>query len=325
MTVLITGAAGFIGSHLAKRLIALDHKCILIDRVSDYYSQDLKRSRFAELVGNQNKILFEIDLANRESLEKIDPLKISVVIHLAAQPGVRIKFPNNSTYLRDNISGHANILDWTLRNNIPKFIYASSSSVYDLSRNSIFAESEELCSPRNIYARSKFQNEKISELYSEISNTEILGLRFFSVYGPWGRPDMAYFRIIAAALTGNTFTLNGDGNIRRDFTYIGDVIESLAKICLLKKFQYSTLNIGGGNDRTLLEVISIIENLSGVKLKISKAGHDSMDLLRTKADTNRLESCIGTIPQTSIEIGLKTTLDWAMRKDIFPKLDLWKI
>ena len=263
-------------------------------------------------------------MANRESLEVINPARISIVIHLAAQPGVRVKFPDNTSYLRDNISAHANLLEWTLKNNIPKFIYASSSSVYDLSTKSFFSETEDLPTPRNIYARSKFQNEKISNLYVEGSNTEILGLRFFSVYGPWGRPDMAYFGMIESILTGKTFILNGDGRIRRDFTFIDDVIESVAKISTLEKFHHSTVNIGGGNDRSIIEVISTIENLTGKKLKILKRDRDGMDILRTKADTSMLENLIGTIPKTSIEIGLKNTLDWAMRKDILPKLSLWK-
>lgn len=326
MRILVTGASGFIGSAVCKKFASAGHEVVGIDSNTNYYAPELKKLRVAQFLLPSGVEFQEMDLSQFEKLhDLICTFQPQVVINLAAQAGVRLPIEESSKYVDSNLVGFSNLLRSVAINKVPNFLYASSSSVYGNSSTPPYSEIEKNLVPTSFYGATKLANEILAPALVRSTQTKTRGMRFFTVYGPWGRPDMAYFRIIAAALTGNTFTLNGDGDIRRDFTYIGDVIESLARICLLKKFQYSTLNIGGGNDRTLLEVISIIENLSGAKLKISKAGRDSMDLLRTKADTNRLESSIGTIPQTSIEIGLKTTLDWAMRKDIFPKLDLWKI
>jgi len=311
MTYLITGAAGFIGSKLAQVLIQEGNDVILVDRYSDYYSPDYKRLRVQNLIPGR-KIL-EIDLADRPSIEKcLGTKSIETIIHLAAQPGVRVTFPKSTVYLRDNISAFSNILEFALSNGVEKFFYASSSSVYQNARNYPFVESENLKIPDNIYAKSKWMNERFAESFLG-TNLKLLGLRFFSAYGPWGRPDMSYLRMISAAFSGQFYSQNGDGSIRRDFTYIDDLVNSIIKLSEITKYDAAVVNIGGSYERQMSEAIQIIESLCGSPINLQSGPNLTSDLPRTLASPDLLENMIHYVPSTSLELGLEKTVAWARK------------
>ncbi len=321
MTILITGAAGFIGSNLSHALIQLGKDVILVDRFSNYYSQDYKRLRVETLLDGF-KIL-DLDLADRESVfSNLKKKSIETIIHLGAQPGVRVKFPESTVYLRDNISAFSNVLELALMNGASKFLYASSSSVYQNSTLFPFTEKEELATPTNLYARSKWMNEKIAESFIG-QDLQIMGLRFFSAYGPWGRPDMSYLRMISASISGHPYFQNGDGSERRDFTFIDDIVKSLIKLLAHARYENSVVNIGGSQDRVMSELIQIIEASTGKPIKIVASPKSSQDLERTLADSERLNKLIGYVPSTSLEEGIGLTIEWAKKYADNNRLFAW--
>lgn len=311
MVYLITGAAGFIGSNLSHELIQTGKEVVLVDRFSEYYSSDLKRLRVEALL-NGFEVL-NVDLANRsEVYSKLKNKSFETVFHLGAQPGVRVKFPDSTVYLRDNISAFSNILEFSIESGAAKFLYASSSSVYENSSQFPFTETENLVSPSNMYAKSKWINEKIAESFLG-NNLEILGLRFFSAYGPWGRPDMSYLRMISSSFSGQTYFQNGDGSVRRDFTFIDDIVESLIRLSQRKDYVHPVVNIGGNQDRRMTDLIKIIETLTGKSMSITNLASASQDLERTLADSERLKSLIDYTPNTTLEEGIGETINWAKK------------
>ena len=223
MNILITGGAGFIGCSLANKLALNNCNVTIIDRLSDYYSVSYKKLRLNSVLEKVDYIFLETDINQDKISELFLENKFDTVVHLAAQPGVRVKFPQSINYLKDNISGFSKILTLSVEHNVSRFIYASSSSVYQNSNSDVFIEDRELITPTNLYAKSKWINEQLATEFIGKGSTKILGLRLFSVYGPWGRPDMAPLRLIASCLTDYRFLLNSDGNTRRDFTFISDV------------------------------------------------------------------------------------------------------
>lgn len=311
MVYLVTGAAGFIGSNLSHELIQTGNEVVLVDRFSEYYSSNYKRLRAEALLSGFE--VLDIDLANRaEVYSKLKNKSFETVFHLAAQPGVRVKFPDSTVYLRDNISAFANILEFSFHSNAARFLYASSSSVYENSAHFPFTESENLASPSNTYAKSKWINEKLAESFLG-HDLQILGLRFFSAYGPWGRPDMSYLRMISSSFSGKPYLQNGDGSVRRDFTFIDDIVESLVKLSHRKDYSYPVVNIGGNQDRQMTDLIKIVEALTGKSVNIANGPISPQDLKRTLADSERLKSLIGYTPSKSLEQGIEETVDWARK------------
>jgi UDP-glucuronate 4-epimerase len=309
MAILITGAAGFIGSHLAKHFMDANHEVILLDRFSDYYSIAFKRRRLEQFLGKR-KIL-EFDLADQSTYKLLDKFDIESVVHLAAQPGVRLSYPLSLNYLRDNVISFANLINWAIGKNIKRVTYASSSSVYGNSPIKPFEENKSSLNPLGFYARSKWMNELIAKDLSDGPNTKMMGLRFFSVYGPWGRPDMAYFRLISAGLSGKEFQLNGDGHKRRDFTYIDDVIESVSRIHFADNYDNGIVNVGGGAPRSILDLIEICERETGTKINIKSVRNSELDVEETQASFDLLTNLVGRRPMTPLEIGIKRTVEWA--------------
>jgi UDP-glucuronate 4-epimerase len=321
MTYLITGAAGFIGSKLAQVLIQGGNDVILVDRFSDYYSTEYKHLRVKSLIPSQQ--ILNIDLADRSAIESsLGSKSIKTIFHLAAQPGVRVNFPKSTVYLRDNISAFSNILEFALSNGVKNFLYASSSSIYQSAKSYPFTESESLSMPNNLYAKSKWINERIAEGYLE-NNLSILGLRFFSAYGPWGRPDMSYLRMISAAYSGRLYNQNGDGTIRRDFTFIDDLVYSVIKLSELKEFSSKVVNIGGSYERQMSEAIKIIESLSRKSINLRCGPNLTSDLTRTLASPGLLSEMINYVPSTSLEMGLEKTVNWASNYADDEHLYLW--
>ena len=224
MSILITGASGFIGAHLSRLLISQKKKVVLCDNFSDYYSVDLKKSRVSELLSSSPEFVAQIDLLDRNAFKDlINKFQPTAIIHLAAQPGVRLSFNQYEIYLRNNILAFNNVLAACVEHEINNLVYASSSSVYDDSSDTAFNEKFTKLRPRSFYGLTKKWNEEAATHFSEKYGIRTRGLRFFTAYGPWGRPDMAYFRLMASALKQHDFTLFGDGSVKRDFTFIDDL------------------------------------------------------------------------------------------------------
>ena len=303
----MTGAAGFIGAHISARLESEGHECIFIDRLSDYYSTDLKIARFENLVKGKLK-RFEIHDPKLRDLFRVS--EFDCVVHLAAQPGVRVKFPSSLSYFKDNIEAFSIISRLAIEAGVKKVIYASSSSVYEKAQKIPFSEDEILETPVNLYPFSKWTNENMANSFSRVSDTKFTGLRFFSVYGPWGRPDMAYFRLIAAAYGQYQFTLNGDGLVKRDFTYVDDVIDRINFLVNTNKSAPEVLNVGGGNEISILQLVNIVQNKVGGKLNYKNGNADGADIAITRSDSRKFDALTGDMPFTQIEEGMSKTINW---------------
>lgn len=328
MRVLVTGGAGFIGSHLTNRLLIEGHDVLVIDSFSTYYSAGLKEFRVANLIEPFGGKVKRVDLSDlsktRHLVNKFDP---SVVVHLAAQPGIRLQPNQYERYTRDNLLAFSNLFQAILEAEIKNFIYASSSSVYGNSTQVVLSEDLTGLSPVSFYGGTKLANETLVRTSSNISDLSSIGLRFFTVYGPYGRPDMAYFRLMSQILTPYKFELYGDGSVHRDFTYIDDTVEAVYRLLLKQNAQHlrgsSIFNIGGGRPVSMLDMISGVEELSGEKLNYIRATAHSGDVRSTNASTEKLKAVIGFVPQTELKQGLSATFKWASRPDVTKKLEQW--
>ena len=308
MRLLVTGAAGFIGANLSQKLKSLGHEVSMVDRYSDYYSTEFKINRVSTL--DLIEYIDQLDLNISNVLDKFRDREIEAVIHLAGQPGIRVSYPEKLNYLNDNLNSFNNVLCWALNNGVKKFLYASSSSVYESAQIKPFTESETLKAPSNLYPFTKWVNEYLANSLSVDSNMEISGLRFFSVYGPFGRPDMAIHRLIEAAFTGQNFALNGDGEIARDFTFIGDVTSRILSLINHEGALEQVYNIGGGSSITMNALIELVEETVGKRISIvSKPAH-SADLQSTLANNARINKIHGDSRWTSINDGIALTFDW---------------
>lgn len=308
MRILVTGAAGCIGANLAHKLKALGHEVSMIDRFSDYYSVEFKTARVQKL--NLLKEIQVLDLNIPGALDQFSNKGIETVVHLAGQPGIRVPYPEKLNYLSDNLNTFNNVISWALKNDVEKFLYASSSSVYENARTKPFIESEILLPPSNLYPFSKWTNEHIANSLIEDCEMKISGLRFFSVYGPYGRPDMAIHRLIEAACTEKSFNLNGDGDIERDFTFIDDVTDRILTLIGYEGPLDKIYNIGGGSNVSMNTLIRVVENTVGKNISIQKKPRFSADLQSTLANNSRINDLHNSTIWTSIEAGIAKTFDW---------------
>ena len=328
MTVLVTGAAGFIGNALCKSLLEQDYEVVGVDNLNDYYSIDLKKIRLSSL-SHFSKFTFEkVDLADKKSSTNLFEYKnYSHVYHMAAQAGVRLKRDEFEKYISSNIVAFTNILNDSISAGVPNFLYASSSSVYGDSEDLTLSEVNTQNFPTSYYGSTKLFNEHIARILSKGSSTKTRGLRFFTVYGPMGRPDMAYFRIINSILSSTSFRLLGDGTIKRDFTYIDDVIESVIRLAnhldTINSQHTDLVNVGGGHPQSLLDLIETSERLTGKKLTIIKDTADLSDVKSTNADTSLIENLINFKPSIPIEIGIANFIKWAKSPSAKQKLNDW--
>ena len=328
MKVLVTGAAGFIGSAVSARLKAEGHIVFGIDSISDYYDQNLKSMRITYFL-DQNGIKFEkVDIAQLGQLQEIfKNFNPDAVIHLAAQAGVRTPNTRLTNYVDANLVGFSNILQTVFEFNPSIFLYASSSSVYGNNSTAPYSEDEKNLNPTSFYGASKLSNEIFVKSVLTNSRTKVAGLRFFTVYGPWGRPDMAYFRILTSAITGGKFELFGDGSIRRDFTYIDDTVKGI--LTLLENFakletgKPEIFNIGGGKPASINELITEIENISGLSVNRVSKSEISGDVKETIANPAKLQKLTGFTPQISLANGLKQFYNWATENDVAQHLQKW--
>jgi len=328
MQYLITGAAGFIGSFLCHKLAKDGNKIIAIDNFSNYYDVGLKNNRVKELLEPLNIDVVDLDIVNDA---KFDDLLIKskpdVVINLAAQAGVRLPLKETDKYVNSNLVGFSNVLRSTVNNKVPYFLYASSSSVYGDKAAIPYIESEQNLHPTSFYGATKLANELLTPTLIQNSSTVARGLRFFTVYGPWGRPDMAYFRMIANVISGAEFNFFGDGSVERDFTFIDDAVNSVMALTTelqKRKPGYSdVVNLGGGRPLSMNYLLETVSSISKNEVKFNRLNSNSNDAKKTMSDSKYIESLIASKPNTKLEDGIAKTIEWAMRKDISPNLNNW--
>lgn len=313
MKILVTGAAGFIGSHLSKKLIKGGNKVLGIDNFNTYYDVDLKYARLNKLVNHKNFICKNIDLCDKPQLEEIfKNNNFDIVVNLAAQAGVRHSIKNPQSYLDSNLIGFMNILEAVRNYKIPHLIYASSSSVYGNSDNIPYSESQNINKPISLYAATKISNEAMAFSYSHLYNFSTTGLRFFTVYGPWGRPDMAYYLFTKNILENKPINVFADGLLKRDFTYIDDIIDGMTLILnkTINKKRSEIFNIGNNKPIVVNDFIKTIEKSLNKKAKINFLPMQNGDVQQTYADLSKISKYVNFQPKTDIETGILKFCDW---------------
>lgn len=329
MRVFITGAAGFIGFHLARRLLTEGHEVAGYDNLNAYYDPQLKRDRLAILKEFPAFSITEADLADSKALSTAcHVFAPDHVVNLAAQAGVRYSLDAPQDYVKGNLVGFANLLE-CCRQRVPKhLIYASTSSIYGASRQMPYAEGNVCDHQLNLYAASKKANEAMAHAYSHLFGIPATGLRFFTVYGEWGRPDMAFFKFANAIMSGKPIDVYNNGNMSRDFTYVGDIVEGLMQVVAVPPeadaewdaskpspgasgvAPHRVFNIGNGNPVSLMRYIEVLEECLGRKAKYNFMPMQSGDVQDTCADVSKLATVTGYTPKTSVEEGLKAFADW---------------
>lgn len=328
MKIFVTGSAGFIGFHLCKRLLDDGHDVLGVDNLNAYYDVNLKKARLSILTP-YNKFKFKrLNIADRESMTSIfAENQFDRVVNLAAQAGVRYSLENPYAYIDANVSGFMNILEGCRHFKIPHLIYASSSSVYGLNTSMPFSVHHNVDHPVSLYAATKKSNELMAHTYSYLYGLPVTGLRFFTVYGPWGRPDMALFLFTRAILADEPIKVFNHGNLERDFTYIDDIIEGVVNVMDLipsgnpqwnsdkpdpgtSKVAYRLYNIGNNQPVALMEFIETIENVLGKKAKKEFLPMQPGDVPATFADVQDLESDVGFKPRTPIKKGIQKFMEW---------------
>ena len=313
MNILVTGCAGFIGFSLSSKLCENKKNNIIgLDNINNYYDTKLKKKRLNILKKNRNFTFFKIDIAKENKLfENFKNKKIDIIINLAAQAGVRYSIINPKTYFNSNLRGFFNILELSKILKIKHLIFASTSSVYGNNNKFPTNENTNTDFPLSFYAATKKSNEVMAHSYSHIYNLKCTGLRFFTVYGPYGRPDMALFKFTKGILENKEVKLFNNGNHYRDFTYIEDIVESIIRIIKNKdKNLFNIYNIGNGKPVSLKNFISEIENLTNKKLKFKKLKFQKGDVLKTHASINKLYKLTKYKPKITTKKGIKNFLDW---------------
>ncbi|MBN1797177.1 MAG: NAD-dependent epimerase [Spirochaetales bacterium] len=343
MKILVTGTAGFIGFHLCLALLKREYNVVGLDNINTYYDPLLKIARLkhsgiqeGELLYNkpyqsgthQNYTFYKLDLADREALEDLFAKnKFDVVCHLAAQAGVRYSLENPYAYIESNITGFHNLIECVRAQNIRNFCFASTSSVYGLNTMMPFSEKHGTDHPVSLYAATKKSNELIAHAYSSMFGIPATGLRFFTVYGPWGRPDMALFKFVSSILENKPIEVYNYGDMKRDFTYVDDIVEGVRLVldrpaAVNKNWDakkpaadssavpYRIYNIGNGKPVALMDFIHTIENLLGKKAELEMLPMQPGDVYETYADTTALENDFGYKPAVDITTGIKRFIDW---------------
>ena len=316
MQILITGVAGFIGANLTEKLLSLGHTIIGVDNLNDYYDVELKLARLKKIESHENSQHFRfqaMDIVERDSVANLfKDFSFDVVVHLAAQAGVRHSIDHPQAYIDSNLVGFGNIIEGCQHANVAHFIYASSSSVYAGNKNFPFKESDRVDTPVSLYAATKKANELMAHSYHELYGFRCTGLRFFTVYGPYGRPDMAPFIFARKMLQGEAIPVFNDGNMIRDFTYIDDVCNGVVRIVGSETSECSNniYNIGRGEPVELMTFINKLSHYLNVEAKFKFLPMQQGDVTRTMADTSALKKDFGYQPTTSIEEGVKRFALW---------------
>lgn len=328
MAILVTGTAGFIGNEVALKLLKSGENVIGVDNFNNYYDVQLKRDREARLTEFENYASYEFDIADRDRVARLfADHDITRVVHLAAQAGVRYSLENPHTYVDSNVVGFVNILEACRHHNVEHLVYASSSSVYGANRKMPFAETDLVDHPVSLYAATKKANEMLAHTYSHLFQLPTTGLRFFTVYGPWGRPDMAPMLFAKAISEGNPIRVFNHGKMQRDFTFISDIVAGVvgviphipagnanwnaeAPIPGDSYAPYAVYNIGNSQPVELMHFINTLENALNTKAEMIFEDLQPGDVVATFADTSRLEKLLGFKPSVSIEDGVQQFVEW---------------
>ena len=308
--LLVTGAAGFIGYHLSKSLLKDGFDVYGLDNINDYYDVNLKHSRLNELKKFSNFNFYKLDISNYEDLsnvfKEINPNK---VINLAAQAGVRYSIENPFAYMASNIVGFLNIIELCRHYSVEGLIYASSSSVYGGNKKIPFSVEDRVDDPISFYAASKRSNELIANTYSHLYGLHTTGLRFFTVYGPWGRPDMAMFIFADKISRGEKIEVYNNGNMKRDFTYIDDIINGI-RASIDKNYKCEIFNLGNNKSEELMHIVSSIENSLGKKALIDFKPIQPGDVKKTNANIDKSKKLLGYAPTVNVDFGIKKFISW---------------
>ena len=328
MKILITGTAGFIGFYVARRLLAQGHSVVGIDNLNDYYAVALKEARLKQLQGQPGFRFEQLDLADSAAITALFARAgFTHVVHLGAQAGVRYSLQNPHAYINSNVTGFLNILEGARYRSLEHLVYASSSSVYGTNTHMPWCEGDAVDHPASLYAATKKSNELMAHAYSHLFNMPTTGLRFFTVYGPWGRPDMAYFKFTRAILAGEPIAVFNQGHMLRDFTYVEDIVEGIVRV-LAKPATANTefnraapdaassnapwrlYNIGNQQPVALGVLIKTLERHLGCKAIQELMPMQAGDVETTFADGTRLTEAVGALPQTSLEVGIQQFISW---------------
>ncbi len=326
--ILVTGAAGFIGFHLTQKLLARGDEVVGLDNLNDYYRVQLKQDRLSQLVGQENFRFIEMDIADRERMPGVfEAEQFDVVVNLAAQAGVRYSLENPHAYIDANVVGFTNVLEGCRHNGVKHLVYASSSSVYGGNTTMPFSIHHNVDHPISLYAATKKANELMAHTYSHLYGLPTTGLRFFTVYGPWGRPDMALFLFTEAIVSGKPINVFNNGKMRRDFTYVADIVEGITRVAdntaaanpdwssatpdpATSASPYRVYNIGNNQPVELMHLIGVLEDCLGMKAEKNFMEMQPGDVPATFADVDDLIQDVDFKPATPIETGVANFVEW---------------
>ncbi len=314
MNILITGGAGFIGSHLSEKIISLGHRVICVDNFNDYYAPAIKENNIADIINNDNYLLYRADILDRQTIGEIfSTSSIDLVIHLAARAGVRPSLANAALYEKVNVGGTINLLESCRDHGVRRFIFASSSSVYGGNKKVPFSETDNVDSPVSPYAATKKSGELICYTYHHLYDISIFAFRFFTVYGPRQRPEMAIHKFCRKILAGDPIEVYGDGTSSRDYTYIDDIISGIINSlgCING---YEVINLGNSKQIGLLKLIGFIEDVTGKKAVMDHKDPQPGDVFATYANIEKAKRLIGYCPETSIKNGIGYFMEWYKKK-----------
>lgn len=328
MKVLVTGAAGFIGATLSHALLARGDEVVGIDNLNDYYDVRLKQARLDRLLGRKGFLFRKLDIVEREPMAELFASgRFDAVMHLAAQAGVRYSIENPAAYIDANITGFLNVLEGCRHARVGHLVFASSSSVYGANTRLPFSEHDTVDHPVSLYAATKKANELMAHSYASLYKLPCTGLRFFTVYGPWGRPDMALFKFTEGILAGRPIPVFNRGEMMRDFTYVDDIVEGIVRVLgrpaapasdwsgdrpdpATSYAPWRIFNIGNSQPVRLMRYIEVLEQCLGKKAQLDLLPMQAGDVPATSADTGELEKAIGYRPRTPVEVGIKRFADW---------------
>ena len=311
MKILVTGSSGFIGFHTCLLLLKNKHYVVGIDNLNDYYDLNLKKSRLKILKKFNNFKFLKKDIENKNIVKKFKANEIDIIINLAAQAGVRHSLKDPYSYINSNVLGHVNMLELAKKVRAKKFIYASSSSVYGSNKTLPFSTKQRVDNPVSIYAASKKSGELISESYAHLFGIQCIGLRFFTVYGPWGRPDMATFIFTKKIFEGKEIEVFNNGKMKRDFTFINDIIDGImGAVKLNKKFEHRIYNLGNNNPEDLSNFINLIEETIGIKAKKRLLPIQPGDVKETFAEISESTKDLNFKPKVNIKEGIPKFVEW---------------
>lgn len=334
--ILVTGAAGFVGAAYAKRLLELGYEVLGIDNLNDYYAVSLKEARLKELEPFENFEFRKVDISDREVMSSLfSEWRPQIVANMAAQAGVRYSIDHPDAYVDSNLQGFLNILEGCRHNGVEHLIYASSSSVYGANKTVPFSVSQTVDHPISLYAATKKANELMAHSYAHLYRLPVTGLRFFTVYGPWGRPDMAVYKFTDKIVNGERIDVYNNGDMKRDFTYIDDIVESMVRLIdhipladeVWDGFEpdpassdapYRLYNIGNSNPENLMDMIGCIEGSLGLEADKNFMPMQPGDVYSTFADTKALEDAVGFKPKTPLREGVEKFVEWYK---VYHKLD----